>query len=261
MRTDIVIIDGDFIPYRVAYSAQSNNMSMKQAMNMAKRLVYSFCEELHSNHIIGFLGGKDNFRKTLIDKLSVEAPEYKGNRTGNKAPYHNDIINYLKEYFGFTVIDGIEADDAVAIVQNTLTEDTAIVSTDKDLLQVPGKHLQVKHTGLQTFDVNEFGEITVSKNNKKIEATGDLLLYSQLLTGDSADNFKGVPKCGPVKANLLLKEAKDKQELQNIVYAEYQKAYKDDAIQMFKLMWNLAYILRFHKDLSKNIPTPLNILL
>jgi 5'-3' exonuclease len=64
-----------------------------------------------------------------------------------------------------------------------------VVSIDKDMLQIPGwlwNPMQDK----------EPREIT--------KQTADLTFYTQVLTGDTSDGYKGLPGCGPVKAKRIL---------------------------------------------------------
>jgi DNA polymerase-1 len=124
-----------------------------------------------------------NFRKDIY-------PDYKGNRTSRKPMGFKDIRDQLMEANKERIVikPGLEADDAIGILA-TSGPDYLIWSEDKDLRQIPGKHLTKE------------GIITIS------EEEGDLWFYTQVLTGDTTDNYKGCPGVGPVKAQAILKNA------------------------------------------------------
>ena len=116
-------------------------------------------------------------------------PDYKANRKGSKKPigfgalkseilFHN--TNSMQH-------DRVEADDLVSIIATTLRKeekDYVIVSADKDLRQVPGKHYW--------FDQPE--EQYIGHNNALRN------WWIQVLTGDRTDNIPGCPSIGPVRA-------------------------------------------------------------
>lgn len=247
--SNVLIIDGDFIPYRVGYSTDNIGGGFEMARYNVNKLIDEFCAVANTAEIIGFLGGPKNYRNDIVKNMSVVVPDYKGNRVGRDKPkYFKQIKAYLQDKFKFTLVNGMEADDACSIALTRL-DNGICLSTDKDLLQVPGKHIQVKHSGLEKYLVSLEGTLELSEDRKKVLGTGNKLLWAQMLTGDGVDNFKGIPGCGPVKAVNLLKNVADK-DLAKVVFHEYKKAFGASATEMFKLTWNLAYLLRFHKDFS-----------
>lgn len=252
----IAIVDGDFIPYKVGYSIKSKGGDLVTAKQKVDTIIDEIIFNANTAELIGFLGGKGNFRYQVVKDFPIKVPAYKGNRTSERPPYFYEIKQYLIDKYKFNTVNGIEADDAVAICMTRLDSGVCI-STDKDLLQVPGKHIQSTYVGYRHYDVTKEGTLDLSENRKKIEGTGDRLLWSQMLTGDGVDNFKGIPKMGPVKSVKLLKDV-PYADLSKVVYEEYIKAFKTQAELMFKLTWNLAYLLRHHKDLST--PNPINVL-
>ena len=66
--------------------------------------------------------------------------------------------------------------------------------------------------------------------------------YKQTLMGDSADNYKGCPGVGPVKADKILKEETDEKVLWGEVVNAFEKAglTEEDAIENARL----AYLLK-----------------
>lgn len=55
----------------------------------------------------------------------------------------------------------------------------------------------------------------------KLKGTGLKFFYSQLLTGDTVDNYKGVPDIGIVRAYDMLNDASTEKEMLDIVIAAY----------------------------------------
>jgi len=145
-----------------------------------------------------FLTSPDNFRKHIY-------PEYKANRTATKPKHLQFLRDYLVESWQGTVAEKMEADDYLGINQH---ESSIICSIDKDLLQVPGKHYN--------FVKKEFYEVD--------EETGSRNFYTQLLTGDTSDNIKGIAGIGPVKAKKALAECFTEQEMFSVV----RDMYKND---------------------------------
>ena len=188
------LIDADIVAYRVACTLQEDD---------AEDFVYARTEDLVDQILVNteateyrlFLTGKDNFRYTIY-------PEYKAHRPKEKPFWLEKCREYLKATFNAEVIDGQEADDALGIAQ---TEDTIICSIDKDLLMIPGQHYN--------FVKDEFITVTPDEGIKHF--------YMQCLTGDRADNIKGIEKIGPKKAEKILAGCVTEQELFNAVREAY----------------------------------------
>lgn len=202
------LIDADIVAYRVACTCQEDD---------AQDFVFARLEDLVDSILVNteateyrlFLTGKDNFRYTVY-------PEYKAHRPKEKPFWLEAARQYLIATFNAEVIDGQEADDAMGIYQ---TEDTIICSIDKDLLMIPGRHYN--------FVKDEF--ITVT------EESGIRHFYIQCLTGDRADNIKGIEKIGPKKAEKLLAECITEKEMFDAV----RNAYSNDEefIMNARVLW------------------------
>jgi hypothetical protein len=164
----------------------------------------------------GFLTGKGNFR----DTLAVTAP-YKGQRTTEKPVHFQALRDHLVNSWGFTVVKGIEADDAVGIAAYAVAEDESImVHIDKDLNQFRGWHYNYRKQ--QKYYVSEF--------------EGLVAFYTQILTGDRIDNILGLKGIGPVKAKKILADCTNETEL----YKAVLKAYDGDekrVLENGQLLW------------------------
>jgi len=189
-------MDGDIYAFRVACTTENDNEAI--AVYRVNEMIENTLAEVEASEYKLFLTSPDNFRKHIY-------PEYKANRTATKPKHLQFLRDYLVESWQGTVAERMEADDYLGINQN---ESSIICSIDKDLLQVPGKHYN--------FVKKEFYEVD--------EETGFRNFYTQLLTGDTSDNIKGIAGIGPVKAKKALAEATNEYEMFCIV----RDMYKND---------------------------------
>lgn len=86
----------------------------------------------------------------------------------------------------------------------------------------------------------------------KLKGGGLKFFYSQLLTGDSVDNYPGLPGVGFSTAYELLSDAKDEQELVSRVRQLYISEYKGDIESALKAMLEqgrLAWMQTRRKEL------------
>lgn len=134
----------------------------------------------------GYLTGEGNFR---VNTATIRP--YKGTRDRSSRPFwYEGIYRYLRYDRGAEVIRGFEADDAIAIYGGG--DETIRCSRDKDLLQLPGWHYQWpgwNDKPKQPFYVSEIDGI---RN-----------FYTQMLTGDTADNIPGLFGVGPKSKSVL----------------------------------------------------------
>ena len=189
-------MDGDIYAFRVACTTENDNEAI--AVYRVNEMIENTLAEVEASEYKLFFTSPDNFRKHIY-------PEYKANRTATKPKHLQFLRDYLVESWQGTVAEKMEADDYLGINQH---ESSIICSIDKDLLQVPGKHYN--------FVKKEFYEVDVE--------TGSRNFYTQLLTGDTSDNIKGIAGIGPVKAKKALAEATNEYEMFCIV----RDMYKND---------------------------------
>jgi 5'-3' exonuclease len=189
----IALLDSDIMCYRVGFATEEEHE------NTAIETMAVFLEDLIMFDLVDcdghelFLTGKNNFRHDI----AVTEP-YKGNRKDSKKPKHLPLLReYLQTAWAAKVSEGQEADDDIAIRATELGDESIIVSTDKDFNQVPGWHYN--------FVKKVKGYVTPEE--------GMRFFYKQILTGDSADNIKGLFRVGDVKATKMLADSKTEVEL------------------------------------------------
>ena len=115
---------------------------------------------------------------------------------------------YLVDTWKALICNGVEADDLLASEQTT---DTVICTTDKDLDQVVGAHFNWVKDEMYYVD----------------EVEAEKFLWTQMLTGDSTDNIRGIPGLGKVKAKKYL-DAFDLHEYPDAVLNKFEDVYGEE---------------------------------
>lgn len=138
-------------------------------------------------HTQCFITTGDNFRYEVDDT-------YKAHRFDTPKPkWYNEVKAYIIDKYNADESDGLEADDRIGIEAGKLRankEEYIVVSQDKDLDQIQGLHYNTRR--------GEFYEMT--------EDEGIRYLWQQMLTGDRADNIKGIYGIGDKKALKLIQD-------------------------------------------------------
>lgn len=221
-----IILDGDIIAYRCG--AVTEGLDVNLAKWQTNELVKRILAETNATDWQIWLSGDNNFRYKLYS-------DYKANRRNMVRPEHLESIReHLVVDSGARITDGYEADDAMGI-DSTLNPTSIISSIDKDLLQLPGLHYN--------FVKREFKEVN--------EFDGWRNFFSQLLTGDAADNLPGCPNIGKVKAEAALYPCTTRREMYDVCCALYQRAYLKEPNTWqthLNLQAQLLYIWRKDND-------------
>ena len=140
--------------------------------------------------------------------------------------------NYLQFAYGAVVVDGMEADDQLAIDLTSLGQSAILVSRDKDLRTVEGWHYSYALGGQQEQEpeyIDRFGYLRLN-DKKKLKGGGMCLFFAQCLMGDRVDNIQGIPKMGDVGAYKLLGELSNEKELYEATLAAYKNYYNDEEV-------------------------------
>jgi 5'-3' exonuclease len=221
-----VLIDGDPVAYRAAFSAKDEELetALEKVDSILEDIIFEVLWDYEPDRDEGsyriFLTGKDNFR----NDISV-THEYKGNRKKvDKPPHLSDIRDYMVNVWDAKVSYGEEADDLIGIYSTKIGPTCLVVSIDKDMLQLPCHH----------YNPNKREYKTVS------EIDGLRFFYTQLLTGDSVDNIIGLYGIGPKKAEAILLGAEDELEMFSRVLNAYEGDI-DRVVENGRLLWLRRY--------------------
>ena len=226
------IIDADSILFAVCVDKKQDENQIAQYGDQTERTLEQVIDEFNTY-----------FLKVLMDSGCIQYvafltngshrysfyPEYKANRKKlDKPKYLSELREYTINTLGFCQVKGYEADDLVNMCRQQLGENTLIVHTDKDLDQITGNHFNYKKP--------EFYNIS--------EDTAQLNLWTQVITGDSIDNIKGIPGKGVKFTSDLFEEDEEGTPFYNLVLHEYIKKFGEyQGIEEFTKNYKLIKLL------------------
>jgi hypothetical protein len=195
------------------YTTEIEAEPVANALHNVKLAMEQILDECKGSNYKVYLSGGGNYRQGFY-------PEYKANRDPTHKPVHySSIKSYLIDHWHGTVVEGIEADDAIGIAG--YCHDAIMSSIDKDLLMIPGRHYHLR-----------------SNNHVEIsEPEGNLIFLRQWLTGDPTDNIPGIKGLGKKKAEKLLPDGISCQEAYGVVMDQYKT--EEEAYLNGSLVWIL----------------------
>ena len=248
------LVDGDVLRYEVGFACQRKDEPI-QNFDMARAIFDDRIEQIC--HSVGateppilYIDGKGNFRETIAKKKG-----YKANRKGEKPFHFNNLTAYMKGQYKVFEAEGIESDDAMAMVQTfaLLTGgETVICTRDKDLRQVEGWHYGWECGAQPEYSlrwVDRMGELELTDTKtKKLVGTGLRFFYAQVLMGAAVDNVPGLPQMGPAKTYSLLQNCEDELSLYRKVREQYKKVYEDNWYEELREQAYLVWMVRFLDD-------------
>ena len=263
INSDILHIDGDIILYRpCCVLNDDSDYDRSKIAEIIENQIADMMREAGCSSYRIFLTTNTNFRDHLVD-------DYKANRKDVERPINLKwakkwaVANLEAVYHPY-----LEADDLLGIWHG---DNTVIWSLDKDLRQIPGKHLD--DSTRKVITVSALGKI--QDHGKKVYFDGECGFYLQLLTGDSADYIVGCGKreasvfksgarkgesrvsrkgVGPKKALEIIREAvlsvislSDSVKLATVhaaVAREYQEVFGDEWQTQMETQANLLFMIR-----------------
>lgn len=238
----VFVYDGDMLVYRAAAAAEYEVdwgdglwtlhsflddaiLNFKEMLNEAnnKLLAHLGPDILFDGVVIAFSDSCANFRKDLL-------PDYKGNRAGKRKPVcYRALREWVESMYSSVCYPDLEADDAMSILATSPNKlhKCILVSGDKDFKTVP----------CDFYDFLKDSFVHISER----DAMRNHAL--QTLTGDVADNYKGCPGYGPVKAKRLLDKVDDADVWDTVI-----KAYLDAGLtaEDALVQARVAYLLRYN---------------
>lgn len=146
----------------------------------------TLCKELNADGYELVAGDKENFRKKLY-------PQYKAQRQ-SKPDIYPHIYEAIKSKHGMTTLTNLEGDDTCRIIYEDSNyqgdKQKIIVSIDKDFYSVPC----VYYRDLPNYRTVE----VIGKEQARLN------LIKQIIMGDKADNYHGIPGIGEKKVEQLV---------------------------------------------------------
>lgn len=142
---------------------------------------------------------------------------YKLNRSGGGADSKREHMQFarafVRSHWPKTMQEeGLEADDLIGIMCSHPDHQrrSVAVSIDKDFLTLPGQFYNPRGGGRRPLKI------------KAMQA--DYMWMTQTLTGDTVDNYKGIPGIGPKKAEAILDGCIGIWDMWEAVLRAYKKA-------------------------------------
>lgn len=247
------LIDGDIILYEIGFAAEAawKHIQAESRDDSGDPPPWNFVEEILENRLanikavagatmgeIYYFTGSSNFRTSI-----ARTAPYK-ERPGNKPFHYYNVRAFLHGTRDCITVEGLEADDCLAIEATRNPETTIICSRDKDLRQVVANHYSWELGNQPQFGpmkVEGFGELMLSSDGKKVIGWGDKFFYFQLLTGDPVDTIPGIPKMGPKTALKLLQRVQTHEEALDVCKEQYKRAYglywPEVMLEQGQLLW------------------------
>lgn len=182
-------------------------------------------------HYLMFLTVGKNFRYEVY-------PQYKANRKySDKPQFFDSIKEYIITKYKAIYNVGYEADDLVLIYKNNI-ENSFICSADKDILKLEGEHYNYNKGEWVKVDANE----------------ASLNFWISMITGDTADNIKGVEGKGPAYANKLFSEGAPSHYPRYVFQAYIDRYGEDKGIEEFYKNYKVLKIVKDAPiDISESI--------
>lgn len=170
----LLIVDSDHVVWRAAGSCEPTKKKPQLedetfAIARAEAIMADLRYTFNDAPMELYIGGEGNWRHEVY-------PEYKANRKDKTRPTHlNAVREFLVVKYGAHIVNEREVDDECGIrltQENTQGNDAVLVSLDKDLKTVPGKHYNF-----------------VTRVHETVSPVQALrYFYGQVITGDQSDN-------------------------------------------------------------------------
>lgn len=202
-----LLIDADILVYQAATVCEVDikwddeihtlHSDEDEAKAVLDQRVATLKAQLEADYIVMCLttSGR-NFRKDVY-------PLYKANRKEVRKPLCFAALRaYCHETYPTVERDGLEGDDCMGVLATKVgpiykglpvSLEKIVVSLDKDMKTIPGKHFNWKNGDGDIFEVADH--------------IADRWHMIQTLTGDSTDGYPGCPGIGPKKAEAILESA------------------------------------------------------
>ena len=212
---------------RDVYESEVVRLSLNR-LNDSVREITNHIEEIHDE-----LYRTELFITTCDNNFRYDIePTYKSNRKKNK--YVELLREHLKKGHA-QYSDTLEADDLIAIRAKELGVDNCIVvSIDKDMKTIGGYYFSPYQ--IRFKDENGYNHKVYKQQKVQLikQDEADRFFYTQMLTGDSVDNIKGLKGYGVKKAEKVLKNSSN--YFISVAREFISKGQKDEFWKNYKLL-------------------------
>ncbi len=187
-----VHVDGDFLAYQCSWEPVDDPKTLDDIKNNVQEALNVLKGFSAAEHATIHLTPKQSDKGKRYEIALLK--EYQGNREDKVKPRWLDLCReHMANDLGAILHLDCEADDGMSSMQYAAIargeESLSVIATkDKDLRMVPGWHLQWDLGTLVHTDA--WGSIAADSG--KVRGYGTKFFWSQVLTGDNADNISGL---------------------------------------------------------------------
>jgi DNA polymerase-1 len=207
----LVLIDGNNLLFRSYYATAYSGNFMKNSKGFPTNALFSFVnminkiidEEKPEYMLVAFDKGK-TFRHEKYDNYKegrLETPD----ELKLQFPFAKKILDSMGIFN--VEVENYEADDIIGTLSNVAANDDnikcTIISSDKDLLQLIDKDVEIKLLKQKDFIRYDYQSFM-----KEFEIEPKSIVDLKALQGDSSDNIPGVKGIGEKTALKLIQEYK-----------------------------------------------------
>jgi len=209
----VMIVDADLVIYKIASSLEEPidwgddvwtlHSDLGKGKTLLQQNLNHYKDYTKSKEIILAFSDKNNYRKE-VDK------EYKSYRKKIRKPIcYAPLRRWAEQNYNFYTLPNLEGDDVIGLLATQhYKTNNVIISGDKDMRTIPSWHCFIGDDQLEFVD----------------EQQADRNFCLQTLTGDQADGYKGCVGVGHVKANRVLHDKFNIDDMWEAVIKEYERA-------------------------------------
>ena len=242
----LIIADGDMLAYKACAATQSEtNLGTLDDPRWCicsdrPRAREEFDNSIHdlaaavgltSDEVVLCFTANSQWRRDLWPEYKISRKEVAWRTPVGLKDFKQELLGRENTF----MYEQIEADDLMGLFATMDDRDMIIASGDKDLLQIPGKHLWIKPSTINSYETlfkqEEPGRTIEDLENGYVlqtttEEWSDEFFYVQCITGDTADDIPGAcAGVGPVKAKAALRKAQKEGTLDHweVVIQQFEK--------------------------------------
>ena len=227
----LVVIDGNSILNRAFYGIMSSKM-LQTADGTYTNAVYGFLaimfklfEDINPEYLAVAFDVKHPTKRHEMYK------DYKGTRKGmpDELAAQMPIIKKVLEAMNIKVVElpGYEADDILGTMAKRAQSagmDVALISGDRDLLQIADEHIKIRIPKTKGGGKTEVEDYYAKDVLEKYQVTPLQFIELKALMGDKSDHIPGVAGVGEKSAYNLLEKYKNEKQI--VIFKSREEADK-----------------------------------
>lgn len=239
----LVIIDGNAILHRAYHALPPLSNKKGEFINA----VYGFAamllkviNDLKPQYLtVVFDAPGPTFRNEIFKEYQAKRPKMEENLVSQIDKVHQLVKNLSIPIYS---LSGFEADDLIGTIVKQVDSnfEKIIVSADHDILQLVDQQTKVY------MPVKGLSNLVIYDEKKVFEKYGLKpwqIVDFKALTGDSSDNYPGVPGIGPKTAQYLLANYQTLEDLyQSIKKKHFSAKISDKIVNLLLNNQNQAYL-------------------